>query len=157
MASASRYLSIPLPNGSRISLLLSLPFALVHIAALLIFFFPFHWYYLVTCLVLLIVRMFFVTAGYHRYFSHRSFKTSRVFQFVIAFMAMTSSQKGVLWWAAHHRHQDRKSTRLNSSHANISYAVFCLNKKNQVWLRTPITKAPTERSILTCRGMKRSS
>src|SRR3712207_7551326 len=27
-------------------------------------------------------------------------------------------------------HQDRKSTRLNSSHANISYAVFCLKKKN---------------------------
>src|SRR5438045_2510215 len=122
MASASRYLSIPLPNGSRISVLLSLPFALIHIASLLIFFIPFHWYYLVACLGLLVVRMFFVTAGYHRYFSHRSFKTSRVFQFVIAFMAMTSSQKGVLWWAA----QDRKSTRLNSSHLGISYAVFCL-------------------------------
>src|SRR2546430_13224453 len=117
MASASRYLSIPLPNGSRISLILSLPFALIHVAALLIFFIPFHWYYLVTCLVLLVVRMFFVTAGYHRYFSHRSFKTSRVFQFVMAFIAMTSSQKGVLWWA------DRKSTRLNSSHSQISYAV----------------------------------
>src|SRR6266481_3319504 len=67
MASASRYLSIPLPNGSRISLLLSLPFALVHIASLLIFFMPFHWYYVATCLALLFVRMFFVTAGYHRY------------------------------------------------------------------------------------------
>src|SRR5207249_7592832 len=90
MASASRYLSIPLPNGSRISLILSLPFALIHVAALLIFFIPFHWYYLVICLVLLVVRMFFVTAGY----------------------------------------QDRKSTRLNSSHVSISYAVFCLNKKH---------------------------
>src|SRR3712207_8148400 len=30
-------------------------------------------------------------------------------------------------------HRDRKSTRLNSSHANISYAVFCLKKKNQDW------------------------
>src|SRR3712207_8937955 len=29
-------------------------------------------------------------------------------------------------------HQDRKSTRLNSSHANISYAVFCLKKKNTI-------------------------
>src|SRR5438445_10155467 len=29
------------------------------------------------------------------------------------------------------RCQDRKSTRLNSSHANISYAVFCLKKKNE--------------------------
>src|SRR3712207_9368234 len=32
-------------------------------------------------------------------------------------------------------YQDRKSTRLNSSHANISYAVFCLKKKNVVFLR----------------------
>src|SRR5437764_14033084 len=92
MASIPRNLTIPLPNGSRISILHSLPFFLVHLAALLIFFIPFHWYYLVTCLALLLVRVFFVTAGYHRYFSPRSFKTSRVFQFVIAFMAIYSSQ-----------------------------------------------------------------
>jgi hypothetical protein len=68
MASASKYLSIPLPNGSRISVLLSLPFVLVHLASLLIFFMPFHWYYLVACLGLLFVRKFFVTAGYNRNF-----------------------------------------------------------------------------------------
>src|SRR5204863_9560933 len=67
MASASRYLSIPLPNGSRISVLLSLPFALIHIASLLIFFIPFHWYYLVACLGLLVVRMFFVTTSRPRH------------------------------------------------------------------------------------------
>jgi len=124
MASVSRYLSVPLPNGSRISLLLSLPFALVHIASLLIFFMPFHWYYLVACLGLLVVRMFFVTAGYHRYFSHRSFKTSRVFQFVIAFMAMTSSQKGVLWWAAHHRHHHRHSDQELDLHSPTLFGFF---------------------------------
>lgn len=56
------------------------------------------------------VRMFAVTAGYHRYFSHRSFKTSRVGQFVLAFLAQTSAQRGAVWWAAkhraHHRHSD---------------------------------------------------
>src|SRR5260370_26224264 len=124
MASASRYLSIPLPNGSRISLLLSLPFALVHLASLLIFFMPFHWYYLVACLGLLVVRMFFVTAGYHRYFSHRSFKTSRMFQFVIAFMAMTSSQQGVLWWAAHHRHHHRHSDQELDLHSPTLFGFF---------------------------------
>src|SRR5260370_42196889 len=101
MALGSRYLSVPLPNGSRISLILSLPFAIIHLASLLIFFMPFHWYYLVTCLVLLVVRMFFVTAGYHRYFSHRSFKTCRVFHFVFAFMTITSSQPTVHRCAAH--------------------------------------------------------
>ena len=44
-----------------------------------------------------------MTAGYHRYFSHRSFKTSRWFQFVLALGAQSAAQKGVLWWASHHR------------------------------------------------------
>jgi stearoyl-CoA desaturase (delta-9 desaturase) len=48
-----------------------------------------------------------VTAGYHRYFAHRSFHTSRLFQFVLAFGAQTSAQKGALWWAAHHRRHHR--------------------------------------------------
>ncbi|HVU03658.1 MAG TPA: acyl-CoA desaturase [Polyangiaceae bacterium] len=55
------------------------------------------------------LRMFGVTGGYHRYFSHRSFKTSRAFQFVLAFLAMTSVQKGVLWWASHHRLHHKNS------------------------------------------------
>jgi stearoyl-CoA desaturase (delta-9 desaturase) len=109
MASVARPLSIPLPNGARLHLVSLVPFGLIHLAALGIFFFPFKWSYLITAFALYEVRMFFVTAGYHRYFSHRSFKTSRWFQFVIAFLAMTSTQKGVLWWAAHHRHHHRYS------------------------------------------------
>lgn len=57
----------------------------------------------IVCAVLYVSRMFFVTAGYHRYFAHRTFKTSRVVQFLLAFMAQTSAQKGVLWWSANHR------------------------------------------------------
>ena len=53
--------------------------------------------------------IFFVVAGYHRYFSHRTFKTSRWFQFVLAFGAMATAQKGVLWWASHHRDHHRYS------------------------------------------------
>ena len=49
------------------------------------------------------IRMFGLTAGYHRYFSHRSYRTSRVFQFLLALLGTTATQKGVLWWAAHHR------------------------------------------------------
>lgn len=59
--------------------------------------------------VLFLVRMFGITAGYHRYFSHRTFRTSRPFQFLLALLAMSSSQKGVLWWAAHHREHHRHS------------------------------------------------
>jgi stearoyl-CoA desaturase (delta-9 desaturase) len=50
-----------------------------------------------------LVRMIVVTAGYHRYFAHRSFKTSRAFQFLLALGAQSAAQKGVLWWASHHR------------------------------------------------------
>jgi stearoyl-CoA desaturase (Delta-9 desaturase) len=121
---AIRALSIPLPNGSRISILMSLPFALVHLLALGVFFVKFRWAYLAVCVTLVAVRMFWVTAGYHRYFSHRSYKTSRVFQFVIAFMAMTSSQKGVLWWAAHHRHHHRFSDQEDDVHSPTLFGFF---------------------------------
>jgi stearoyl-CoA desaturase (delta-9 desaturase) len=55
------------------------------------------------------VRMVLVTGGYHRYFSHRAFKTSRAFQFLLALGAQSSLQKGVLWWAANHRYHHKHS------------------------------------------------
>ena len=59
---------------------------------------------LVIFVVMFFSRMFFVTAGYHRYFSHKSYKLNRFWQFVFAFGAEATAQKGVLWWAANHRH-----------------------------------------------------
>ena len=100
------------------------PFAIMHLLAFGVFFVPFKWSYLITCLALVFGRMFWVTAGYHRYFSHRSYKTSRVFQFVIAFMAMTSAQKGVLWWAAHHRHHHRFSDQEEDLHSPTLFGFF---------------------------------
>src|SRR5271170_3402189 len=75
---------ITLKSGDRINVFRTMPFYLVHLGCLAAFFLKFHWSYLVVCLSLYYVRMFFVTGGYHRYFSHRSYKTSRWFQFVIA-------------------------------------------------------------------------
>jgi stearoyl-CoA desaturase (delta-9 desaturase) len=65
------------------------------------------------------VRMFAITAGYHRYFAHRSFKTSRAFQLVLAVLAMSSAQQGVLWWAAHHRNHHKYSDEPNDTHSPI--------------------------------------
>jgi stearoyl-CoA desaturase (delta-9 desaturase) len=67
---------------------------------------PIDW---IVCGALYVIRMFGVTGVYHRYFSHRTYKTSRAFQFVLALLAMSSSQKGVLWWGAHHRHHHKYS------------------------------------------------
>jgi len=55
------------------------------------------------------IRMFAITGGYHRYFAHRSFKTSRVFQFLLALLGTSATQKGPLWWAAAHRKHHKYS------------------------------------------------
>jgi stearoyl-CoA desaturase (delta-9 desaturase) len=83
---------------------LTLPFWGIHALAIIgIAMLGWSWTGLALCLALYVPRMFFVTGAYHRYFSHRSYKTSRWFQFVLALGATMTSQKGVLWWAAHHR------------------------------------------------------
>jgi stearoyl-CoA desaturase (delta-9 desaturase) len=78
----------------------------------------------IVCGVLYVVRMFWVTGGYHRYFAHKSYRTSRWFQFVIAFMAQTSAQKGALWWAAHHRHHHRHSDTPADPHSMKIYGFW---------------------------------
>lgn len=78
----------------------------------------------IICVFLYFFRMFWITAGYHRYFSHKSYKTSRWFQFVIAFMSQTSAQKGVLWWAAHHRHHHRHSDTPSDPHSMKLYGFW---------------------------------
>src|SRR3954469_23872807 len=63
------------------------------------------------------VRMIVVTATYHRYFSHRSYKTSRAFQFLLALGAQSAAQKGVLWWAGHHRWHHKYSDTKDDVHS----------------------------------------
>src|ERR1051326_5915232 len=61
--------------------------------------------------------MFVIAAGYHRYFSHRAYSTSRVFQFVLAFLAQSSARKSILWWAAKHRHHPLHSDTRQDVHS----------------------------------------
>lgn len=80
-----------------------LPLLFMHVAALSVFLVGFSWAAFTALLVTYIFRVFGLTAGYHRYFSHKSFKTSRAFQFVLAALGGSAAQLGPLWWAAHHR------------------------------------------------------
>lgn len=82
----------------------TVPFLIVHLVCFAAFWTGVTWQAVTLCVVLYVVRMFIVTAGYHRYFSHRSFRTGRVFQFILGFLAQSSAQRGILWWAAKHRH-----------------------------------------------------
>lgn len=94
----------------RIDWLKSAPFLIFHAVALGgLFFVELDWKDFALCFALYYVRMFFITAGYHRYFSHRSYKMGRAMQFLMAFGGSMAAQKGVLWWAGHHRHHHRWS------------------------------------------------
>jgi stearoyl-CoA desaturase (delta-9 desaturase) len=107
------------PKLDRISVATSLPFLLFHALVGLAFVTGVSWEYVLLALASYAVRMFGVTAGYHRYFAHRAFKTSRVFQFLLAWLAQTSLQKGALWWAAHHRHHHRHSDQPEDIHSPV--------------------------------------
>lgn len=103
----------------------SLPFSLLHVAALVTpFFVGMTWKDIALCIFMYYLRMFGITAGYHRYFSHRAYKTGRVFQFILAFLGTTAMQKGVLWWAAHHRKHHKYSDLPQDIHSPVQNSLF---------------------------------
>src|SRR6185369_5113725 len=90
----------------------------VHIAAIVgVFYLGWSWSGFALAIGAYFVRMVVVTAGYHRYFAHRAFKTSRVFQFLLAVASQSAAQRGVLWWASHHRFHHKHSDTANDIHS----------------------------------------
>jgi len=86
-----------------------IPFILMHLACLLVFVVGWSPVALWVALASYLLRMFAITAFYHRYFSHKAFKTSRVCQFIFGILGATATQRGPIWWAANHRHHHRYS------------------------------------------------
>src|SRR5262245_43646321 len=85
------------------------PFLLINLGILAVFWVGWSPVAVGAAVFLYFIRMFAITGFYHRYLSHRTYKTSRWFQFAFAFLGNTSAQRGPLWWAAHHRHHHRFS------------------------------------------------
>jgi len=77
-----------------------------------------------TCLTLYIVRMFAITAGFHRLFAHRTYRTSRIFQFLMAFTGTASYQKGPLWWSAHHRRHHLHADTAKDLHSPLTHTLW---------------------------------
>ncbi|MDA8343714.1 MAG: acyl-CoA desaturase [Actinomycetota bacterium] len=96
-------------DGARTDWFSAIPFLAVHAAPLAALFVTVSLGDWILCGALYAVRMFFITAGYHRYFSHRSYRMSRPVQFLMALGGTTAAQKGPLWWAGHHRLHHRFS------------------------------------------------
>jgi len=102
----------------------SIPFFLFHLALVAVFFTPFSWKWAALCITLYYVRMFAITAGYHRYFAHRSYKMARIPQFLMALLGSTALQKGVLWWASNHRHHHRFSDQPQDIHSPVQHGFW---------------------------------
>ena len=81
----------------------------IHLGCLGLFWVGWSWTAVSIALFLYFTRMFAITAFLHRYFSHRTFKTNRFFQFIFAGIASSAMQRGALWWAAHHRKHHKES------------------------------------------------
>ncbi len=102
----------------------STPLALMHLGLLMVFFVPFSWFAVAVAAFLYVLRVFALTGGYHRYFSHNSYKTGRVFQFVLAFTGGMAAQLGALWWAAHHRHHHQYADTEQDIHSPVRKGFF---------------------------------
>ncbi len=96
----------PAPDGPPTSDIIypsAIPFVLVHLACLGAVWTGVTLEAVAIGVGLYWLRIFAIGAGYHRYFSHRAFETSRAFQFILAVLSQSTSQKSVLWWASNHR------------------------------------------------------
>ena len=85
------------------------PFALLHMSPLAVIWVGWSPAAFAVCAGMYVLRMFAITGFYHRYFSHRSFKTSRAGQFIFAVLGASATQRGPLWWASHHRMHHKHS------------------------------------------------
>lgn len=111
-------------NVRKIDWLRCVPFIFVHLACFAVLWTGWSPVAVIVCLGLLWLRMFAVTAFYHRYFSHRSFKTSRGWQFAFALLGNTAAQRGPLWWASHHRKHHRHSDDTQDLHSPKQYGFW---------------------------------
>ena len=134
----------------------TIPFALVHVLALGVFWVGISPVAVGVCLGLFWLRMFAITGFYHRYLSHRSYKTSRWFQFLFALLGNSSVQKGPLWWAGHHRHHHKYSDEDEDVHSpikrgfiysHVGWIFARVNSRTRIGLVPDLAKFPELRAI----------
>ncbi len=105
----------------RIDWLRTLPFIGFHLACLAVLVVGVSGFAVAAMLVSYGLRIFGITVGYHRYLSHRAFRTGRVMQFVLALCGAAATQRGPLWWAAHHRHHHKFSDTDDDPHSPVAH------------------------------------
>ncbi len=101
-----------------------LPFIFVHLACIAVIWVGWSPIAVAICAGLYFIRMFAITAFYHRYFSHKSFKTNRFWQFCFAVLGNSATQRGPLWWAAHHRKHHKHSDGEHDLHSPAKHGFW---------------------------------
>jgi stearoyl-CoA desaturase (delta-9 desaturase) len=96
-------------GGRKIDWLRTVPFIVLHLACLAVFWVGVSPVAVGVAVGLYFLRMFAITGFYHRYFSHRTFRTSRPVQLLFALLGAAAAQRGPLWWAANHRHHHQNA------------------------------------------------
>ena len=97
------------------------PFILLHLSVISLFWLGYSLFAILFCIALYAIRMFAITAFYHRYFSHKTYRTSRTMQFLFALLGSSAVQRGPLWWASHHRHHHVHSDKSSDPHSPIQH------------------------------------
>jgi stearoyl-CoA desaturase (delta-9 desaturase) len=122
----------------------SIPFLLVHVVAVAgLFVFELTWTAAALVLVSYAIRMFGITAGFHRYFSHRAFKAKRWFQFVLGLLGSLSVQRSVLWWSGHHVDHHKYSDTEKDIHSPKKGFIW----SHVMWMLVPDYDATPERQL----------
>ena len=108
-------------SARKIDTLRTLPFVLMHLGCLGVIWVGWSATAVTVAVGLYVLRMFAITGFYHRYFSHRTFKTSRAVQFVFALIGASAVQRGPIWWSAHHRHHHAHSEKNDDVHSPVRH------------------------------------
>ncbi|MDR4495515.1 MAG: acyl-CoA desaturase [Nitrospirales bacterium] len=111
-------------ESRKVDMVRTFPFLAMHVAILLVFWVGWSPIAVTMAVALYVIRMFAITGFYHRYFSHRTFKTSRGMQFVFALMGASAVQRGPLWWAANHRLHHAHSDRPTDVHSPAQHGLW---------------------------------
>lgn len=107
--------------ANKVDWLRVLPFVLMHVACFAVIWVGWNLFAVAFAIALYAVRMFAITGFYHRYFSHKTFRTSRLGQFLFAVIGSTAVQRGPLWWASMHRHHHAHSDRHEDAHSPVQH------------------------------------
>ena len=119
----NKYLNLNL-HGKEIDWGRVIPSIIIHLSIFSVFFVGISSTAFFVFIMMYAIRMFAITGFYHRYFSHKTFKTSRLMQFIFAVIGASAVQRGPIWWAAHHREHHMHSDTIHDKHSPKAHSFF---------------------------------